>query len=144
MPGKIRPPNETSNEFSCSVLLLLTQDLQLASLSQQATSLSVCSGSDPVISTPTHPEFITQVATIILALAFAQTLIFRKLVGTQISICLSKWVEIGQDSKQWDWQGVCMRLISLGMHNWIMSQPCWCKPCHLCRGQGLQTQAKQG
>lgn len=70
MPGKIQPPNKTSNKFSCCVLLLLTQDLQLVSLLQQATSLSVCLGSDLVISTPTHPEFITQMATIILAFTF--------------------------------------------------------------------------
>lgn len=121
MPVNTQPPNVTSNKLSCCLLLLLTQDLPLASLSQQTTPLSVCLGSDLIISTPTHPGFITQMATIILAFAFAQSLIFRKLAGTQISIHLSKRVEIGQDSKQWGWQGICMSLISLWKHNRVMS-----------------------
>lgn len=121
MPRKIEPPNNSCNKFSCCLLLLLTQDLQLASLSQQATSLSLCSGSELLISTPTHPGFITQMAANSLSFTFAQSLIFRKLAETQISIHLSKRVEIGQDSKQWDWQGICTSLISLGMHDWITS-----------------------
>lgn len=94
MPAKIQPPQKTSNKFSCCLLLLLIQDLQLASLSRQATSLSVCSGSTLVITTPTHLGFITQMTTIILAFAFAQSLIFRKLAGTQITIHLSKWLTL--------------------------------------------------
>lgn len=93
MPAKIQPPQKTSNKFSCCLLLLLTQDLQLASLSQQATSLCLFS-SALVISTPTHPGYTTQMAAIILAFAFAQSLIFRKLAGTQITIHLSKWLTL--------------------------------------------------
>lgn len=80
------PATETSSKFSCCLLLLLSHDLHWASLSQQATSPPVCSGSDLEISAPMHPGFITEMATIILAFTSVQPLIFRKLAGTQLSL----------------------------------------------------------